>query len=181
MTQSCALRSLEHGLTAQVPELLESIAAIRAFSWPIRQGDSTWMVVMGIAVFFIQAMVNIPSFIDIPLEIRGQHESPVDLYFRRYHFHTFRDEKIVKFMFYIYIYMYIFILYIYIFISLDILYIYVMYYIYIFLFHSEQHSNSVKTQQASPHRGEEIFWNISYRYRHWHTARTPCLRRGQGG
>ena len=122
----------------------------------------------------------LPSFIDIPLEIGGQHESPVDLYFRRYHFHTFRDEKIVKFMFYIYIYMYIFILYIYIYTSLDI-YIYVIYYIYIFLFHSEQHSNSVKTQQASPHRGEEIFWNISYRYRHWHTARTPCLRRGQGG
>ena len=148
-----------------------------AFSWPVRQGDSTWMVVMGIAVFFIQAMVNIHSFIDIPLEIGGQHESPVDLYFRRYHFHTFRDEKMVKFMFYIYIYIYIFILYIYLFIHI----LCIFKFIYIFLFHSWQHSNSVKTQQASPHPGEEIFWNISYRYRHWHTARTPCLRRGQGG
>lgn len=62
-------------------------------------------------------MVNIPSFIDIPLEIGGQDESPVDLYFRRYHLHTFRDEKMVKFMFYtvliyVYIYIYIFLLYI---------------------------------------------------------------------
>ena len=113
-------------------------------------------------------VVNIPSFIDIPLEIGG-HESPADLYFRLLplsQIQGWEDGEVYVTHIYIYIRTkYVYVYYVY----LSIIYIYT-FVPFLAAFHFR------KIQAQHPHPGEKI-WELLCLLSQWGTRRLwrrPC-------